>query len=187
AAALVLALRGGEAARRGVPALLAALWAWTGVAYHWVFFAAINPAARIAGVLFVVQAALLLWLGTWRGAIGFGRPRRAADMIVGLVLIGYAALLYPLLGRWAGHVWPAAPSFGVTPCPLTMVSFGLLLLARGRVPPALLAVPVLWSLVGGSAAVLLEVPQDWMLPVAGVAGTALLLRRRADALPKPAP
>jgi len=176
AVTLALALRGGRAAGRAVPALLAALWAFTGVAYHWAFFAPINPMARIAAVLFVAQAGLLLWLG-WRGAVAFGPPRPRRDVAIGLALVAYAAVLYPLLGELAGHGWPAGPSFGVTPCPLVIFTCGLLLLAQGRVPPALLVVPLLWSAIGGSAAVLLDVPQDWMLPVAGATAAVLLLRR----------
>jgi hypothetical protein len=58
--------------------------------------------------------------------------------------------------------------FGITPCPVTIFTLGMLLLAR----PMywwLLAIPVLWSLVGGSAAFLLGVPQDWVLLLSGVA------------------
>jgi hypothetical protein len=176
AAALWLAWHGGAMAGRVVPALLALLWGFTGVAYHGAFFAALNPAASLFAAGFVLQAGLLLWLGSWRGRLTFGPPRAQAG--IGLALMAYAALLYPLLGLLAGHRYPAAPVFGITPCPLTIFTCGVLLLARGRVPISLLVVPVAWSLIGGSAAILLGVPQDGMLPVAGLLTAGLLWRRR---------
>jgi hypothetical protein len=175
AAALALALRGGAVADRAVPAVLGGLWLWTGIAYHWLHFAPVNPAARLFALAFAAQGGLLVYLGSVRRRLLFGW-RAGTGAAVGLLLAGYAAVLYPLLGRLTGHIWPAAPTFGVTPCPLTIFTFGLLLFTRGRVPPVLLAIPALWSLVGGTAAVLLQVPQDWMLPVAGTLGTALLAR-----------
>jgi hypothetical protein len=37
-----------------------------------------------------------------------------------------------------------------------------------------LILPLLWSLIGGSAAILLAVPQDWALLVGGVVAVLLL-------------
>jgi len=45
------------------------------------------------------------------------------------------------------------------------------------VPIYVLIIPFLWSLVGLSAAVHLQVPQDYGLGIAGVLGTALILWR----------
>jgi len=68
--------------------------------------------------------------------------------------------------------------FGITPCPVTIFTLGLLLLAA-PMPRGLLAIPFLWSLVGGSAAFLLGVPQDWVLLIAGIAALWIAFRRRA--------
>ncbi|WP_230532404.1 DUF6064 family protein [Microvirga roseola] len=92
----------------------------------------------------------------------------------GLALIVYAEVLYPLLGVWFGHAHPNLPMFGVIPCPVTIFTFGCLLLTTKPGPWWMLVIPVLWSLVGGSAAFLLGVPQDWALLVSGLA-TVLLL------------
>lgn len=172
------ALRAPRHAASIVAGVLSVLWIWTGAAYHAIFFAAVNPAAPAFGLAFVAQGLMFAWAAGSRHALPFAAgPARPADRRLGLGLLAYAAVLYPLLGRLAGHAWPAVPSFGVTPCPLTIVTFGLLLLARGRVAPVLLVVPAAWSLIGGSAAILLAVPQDWPLPVAGLLGCAVLLRR----------
>jgi hypothetical protein len=58
--------------------------------------------------------------------------------------------------------------------PTTIFTLGVLLLARPRVAPWLVAIPFLWSLLGVSAAAQLGIREDLGLVVAGVLGTALL-------------
>lgn len=172
----IVAWRGRDGATRTVATTLAVLWAWTGVAYHWMHFASINPAGHAFGVAFVLQAALLLVVAlrpfAWGRAHGW---RQAA----GLAAIVYALLVYPLLGLALGHGWSAMPAFGVAPCPLTLFTLGVLLLAANA-PLWLFAIPLLWSAIGGSAAWLLGVPEDLGLWVVGALTATLLLwsRRR---------
>ena len=181
-ALLALLLRPSRAADRLIAAGLAVLWAWTGIVYHGLHFSRINPAALFFGALFVLQAAALCHAAL-RGGLHFGTSRTALAAL-GWALVGYAVLAYPLLGLWSGQRYPALPMFGITPCPLTIFTFGLLALARGRVAWWLLAIPLGWSLIGGSAAWLLSVPEDWLLPLSGLA--VLLLRRWRD-VPSVAP
>ena len=129
--AIALAWRDAPARGRAVSLILAALWAWTGLAYHLAFFSAINPAAPCA------------WEGGVRGRLRFDARRDGRSLVAG-ALLGYALVAYPLLGAWAGHRWPAAPSFGL-PCPTTICTIGLLGLARGAVPRLVLVGPVLWA------------------------------------------
>ncbi len=68
--------------------------------------------------------------------------------------------------------------FGITPCPLTLFTFGMLLLTRAPVPRWLLVIPLFWSLVAGSAAFLLGVIQDWPLLFGGLLIPLLLVRDR---------
>jgi len=181
AGVLVLVARPRGYAGRWISAVLALFWAWMGVVYHWAFFARINPAAFLFAALFLIQAGLFIREGVLRPGLSF----RAADVpdgsdasgAVGALLVGYALLAYPLVGHAAGHLFPAAPTFGL-PCPTTIFTFGVLLLADGSVPLRLLVIPVLWSLVGTAGAFALGVPEDYGLPVAAVAATALLVRRR---------
>ena len=176
ATALAMALRGRGRSSRLVVAILGAMWMWTGVAYHLLYFKAISPAALGFGAAFVLQGGIFAWMALRGPDLDFGRPRRTARFAFGLFLVLYAAVLYPLLGHVVGHAWPAVPSFGVTPCPVAIFTFGLLLLARGRVPFWAVVVPALWAAIGGQAAFLLDVPQDWMLLVGGLGATAVLLR-----------
>lgn len=184
AAALALAVRPRPGAGRIVAAVLAAFWLWTGIAYHLMHFAGVNFAAPAFAAGFVVQGALLAWTGAWRGRLAF---RVAADPAgwAGLGLAVFAMLAYPLLGWLAGRAWPEAAAFGVAPCPTTLFTLGVLLLARDRVPWHLLVLPLAWAVVGGSSAWLLEIPEDASLPAAGVlaAGLAVWKNRRAAARP----
>ncbi|HEY5550762.1 MAG TPA: DUF6064 family protein, partial [Opitutaceae bacterium] len=54
------------------------------------------------------------------------------------------------------------------PCPTTLFTAGVLLAVAAPVPRWLFVVPIAWSVVGGSAAVLLGMMPDLMLFVAGV-------------------
>ena len=175
-AMVALLLRPSRAADRFIGVGLAVLWAWTGVVYHGLYFSRVNPAALLFGALFVLQAAALCHAALLRGSLHFGASRTATG-VLGWALVGYALVAYPLLGLWSGQRWPALPMFGITPCPLTIFTFGLLALTRGRVPWWLLAIPLGWSLIGGSAAWLLSVPEDWPLPLSGLAVLPLLRRR----------
>lgn len=175
-AALLVALAARPSRRSGrwIAGLLAALWAWMGIVYHWAYFARINPAAYLFGGLFVLQALAFVAAGV-RGQLRF-RVRRDASAVAGAALIAYALVLYPLLGARAGHAFPNGPTFGL-PCPTTIFTLGLLLWTVGRVPPWLLAVPVAWSLLGSTAALRFGIAEDHALPVAGVVAAFLILRR----------
>lgn len=183
---LLRPLRFRQLGDRAIAAILALMWAWTGLAYHATYFSAINKAAWLFAALFVVQGVLLLRTGVVRARLRFESARGPARWL-GWALVGYAGIGYPLVGVWSGHAYPEMPVFGITPCPLTIFTFGLLVLARASAPYSLLVVPLLWSLVGGSAAFLLDVPQDWPLLASGVAAMAISLRpgRRAQTLAVP--
>lgn len=179
AIALLLLVREDERSDRTIAALLAAMWAWTGLAYHLAFFVAINRLAYAFSALFLLQAALLAHAAVFHHRIRFG-VRRNLRAFIGAAFVIYAAGLYPLIGIAAGHGYPALPMFGVTPCPVTIFTLGMLLLTRRPPPVFLFVVPVLWSLVGGSAAILLGVPQDWLLLASGAVAVVLDLASRRD-------
>lgn len=175
AAVLWLAVRGGSRAGHGVGALLAGAWIFVGAAYHLAFFSEVTPAAYVFGSGFLLEG-VLLGLAAWRDRLTF-RFTGSSRNLFGLALVAYAAVLYPVLGVAAGHGYPRTPMFGVTPCPTTIFTFGVLLLAEA-VPPSLLAIPFLWSLVGLSAAIQLGMKEDLGLVVAGLAATPWLLACR---------
>jgi hypothetical protein len=93
--------------------------------------------------------------------------------------MAYALVVHPLIGLFGPHPYPATPLFGVAPCPTVIFTLALLLLSNARW--RLVFIPLLWSAVGGSAAVLLAVPQDYGLILAGA--LLLILRLAQPAIP----
>lgn len=176
---MVLALlRPTRRGQRMVGVGLGLMWIWTGVAYHALFFAPINKAAHAFAALVIVQGLLFAHAALVRSELGFSRAKGPRAWL-GWALIGYSAFVYPLIGV-AGHGYPAMPMFGITPCPVTLFTFGALLLAQQPVPRRLLVIPLVWALVGGGAAFLLAVPQDWPLLASGLLVVPWLWRHRAD-------
>jgi len=171
---LVLAFGGSKLAAPIVSGILGFFWIWMGIFYHIVYFSVINPAAWIFGILFILQGLLFLF---------FARPAFRFILkpppVIGGCFILYAMAIYPFLGISFGHSYPKAPMFGVAPCPTTIFTFGILLWATTSVHTYLLVIPLLWSIVGMSAAVNLGVPQDYGLVVAGILGTVLILVQKA--------
>jgi hypothetical protein len=170
AVSVALLFRPSRTATRIVSATLAAMWLVNGIGYHWFFFRAINPAAVVFGAVFVLQAVLLLLLPLRRpdGRLEVQRDARSA---VGLLLILSAAVLHPIWGWLAGHIWPQMPACGVAPCPTTIFTIGALPMGPWGVVRWLLIVPGLCAGVGGSTALLLGIPQDYTL----LAALALLV------------
>jgi hypothetical protein len=147
-----------------------------GAVYHIRFFRPINPAAVAFGLLFLFQALLFLWYGLLRSDLRFQAPRSAAGLIGGSLIV-FAFVAYPLFARSFGHIYPAAPTFGL-PCPTTIATLGLLLWLVPPVPLPLVVVPLIWSAVGTSAAVRLGVREDFGLGLAGVLTLMVLLTTR---------
>lgn len=177
AAAMLLALWArGAGAQRLVFTGLGLMWVWTGIAYHALHFAPINPAAWGFAALFVLQGAGLLAEAAREAPapVAMARWRLAA----GLAWVCYAIVVYPLWGLAAGEPAASVPAFGITPCPLVLFTWGVLLLRPAPVARRLLAVPLLWSVVGGSAAWLLDMPQDRALPLAALVAMPALWPRR---------
>jgi len=174
--AVVWILRRRPSASLVASGTLGAMWLWTGAVYHFLFFARIDWLAYLFGLAFLAQGGLFAYYGLILRKLQFGLPRWW-DALFGLLLIFYAAILYPVIGMKTGHSYPAMPIFGVAPCPVTIFTFGMLLLTTAKFPRGLLWIPLGWSIIGGAAAILLDVAQDWALPAAGLLATARLIQR----------
>jgi intracellular septation protein A len=169
---------------RWISLTLALLWAWMAMAYHFAFFAAINPAAWLFGAVFLLCAGTLAWVGGVRQRLEFA-PRSDARGWLGMALVVFALLVYPALGWLLGHRYPRAPTFGL-PCPTTIYTIGVLMFVRGPVPRSVLAVPLAWAVVGSTAAFNLGVYQDLGLLVAGAVALAAATHRGAFGTGAPA-
>ncbi len=144
--------------------LLAALWIWSGVAYHWMHFARINPAAWAFGALFVAGA-VPLFLSGRSIEIDADRPLRIA---VGGAFVAYAILIYPAAAYLTGHVYPEVPTFGA-PCPLVIFTLGILIAAKPPIRVWAAAAPLLWALIGVMAPLKLGMTEDFGLTFAAIA------------------
>jgi hypothetical protein len=136
-----------------------------GIVYHFIYFAPVNPAARMFAAMFLVAAAFFAWAGVARGRLVFDGESRARR-VVGHALIAYALLVYPLLSLLLGRQFPGLPTFGL-PCPTTIFTIGMLVL------------PIVWAFIGGQAASTLGVYEDIALLAAGLAGVWLVFDRPA--------
>jgi hypothetical protein len=173
---LAFVSRDPERRSRTLSLFLAVLWLWNAVAYHALLFTRINPAAWLFAALFVVQAVLFsraAAAGRIEYFLSAGLRRR-----IGQGLVTYA-LAYPFLTIALGHSYPEMPTFGV-PCPTAILTIGVLIGARGHLPLTLAIVPIAWGFIGGSAAVLLAVPTDYVLLGAGILLMAVLVEQRVQ-------
>ena len=165
-----------ERRSRTLSLFLAVLWLWNAVAYHALFFTRINPAAWLFTAMFVVQAVLFMWTTAGKRIeyfLSIGWRRR-----IGQIVVAYA-LAYPFLTIALGHSYPETPTFGV-PCPTAILTIGLLIGARGQLPWTLATIPIVWSFIGGSAAVVLAVPTGYVLLGSGLLLTAILVVQRVQ-------
>ncbi len=129
-----------------------------------------------------MQALLIAWAGS-RGRLAFAW-RSDLRHGVGAFLVFYAIGLYPILGEFLGHEYPAAPSFGITPCPLTVYTLGLLLWAT-RLPVWITVIPVLWAFIGTIAAWHLGMAEDLGLIAAAALAVGLWTIHREPFRRKP--
>jgi hypothetical protein len=158
---------------RTISIALAFFWLWMGIVYHIIFFSTINKAAYIFGGLFILQGIMFAGCGLIRKKLSFEYTKSGINK-AGIILIIYALIIYPVLGQNLGHVYPYSPTFGL-PCPTTIFTFGILLFTNKKIPWHLLIIPLLWSIIGFTAALTLTIYEDIGLLIAGIVGFTLLI------------
>jgi hypothetical protein len=158
---------------------LALMWLWTGITYFWVYLATISKSGLFFAPFFVVESLLLFKVGVSGGKL---RQQNRLDWpsALGAGLISYAILIYPLIGILTGEQLGSLPMFGVTPSPLTLFTLGVFLMADRVFPRALWIIPLLWTIIGGTAAFLFRMPQDWILLASGVLAVTAIWKRLPD-------
>lgn len=154
---------------------LTIFWLWMGIVYHFKFFSKINNAAYIFGSLFLIQAILFAYFGLLKDKLVFNY-RNNFTGIVSIILFLYALIFYPLLGYQFGHIYPSTPTFGL-PCPTTIFTFGMIILLEDR-KKIIYIIPILWALIGFTAAIKLGIYQDVGLLIAGAISATILFFKR---------
>ena len=127
--------------------LLAIVWIFVGWSFLWNRYADINWAAAYVAPAFAVEGVLLLVCGPLLDGLTF--DRRGLAGCIGYFILAFAVAGQPLLAPLQGRGWASSEVFGIAPEPTAIATLGLLLLARGRLLPLLLPVPVLWCLLSG--------------------------------------
>ena len=163
-----------------IAGLLAACWLWVAVMFHVRRYATINWAARYFAVLFVAQAALLVWNGVLRRRLIFRRSAESAWLVPGLLLIGMA--MPSLVGRVTGRTWSQVELVGLTPDATAVATLGILLASSPRASRTLMVAPLCWCVIGGATSWALGSAEAWV-PIVAAAGalTAMVWRPRRRA------
>ncbi len=158
---------------RTINTVLAFFWLWMGLAYHIIFFSSINKVAYAFGILFIVQGILFIYYGSVKKRISF-RYQKSIFNFIGIIIIAYSLIFYPIIGHICGHQFPYSPTFGL-PCPTTIYTFGMLLFVNKKIPLPVIIIPFLWSIIGFSAAFSLSIYEDIGLLVSGILGLVLII------------
>jgi len=156
---LLLVARRPRSSARWLALLLAILWIFVGWSFLWSRYATINWAAAYVAPAFAVEGVLLLVAGTLLNGLAFDRCGVAGW--TGYFLFAFALAGQPLLAPLQGRGWASTEVFGIAPDPSAIATLGLLLLARGRLVPLLLPIPVLWCLLSGITLRTMGEPQAW--------------------------
>jgi hypothetical protein len=165
-----------------VNVMLAFLWFWIGLIYHFSFFTSINKAAWVFGFFNIIQGFIFLYSGIIKSRLTYTYKPDIYG-ITGLILISYALVIYPLIGFFSGHAYPYSPTFGL-PCPTTIFTFGILLFIDKRVSLWILAIPLVWSMLGTSAALNFGINEDVGLVISGVTTFGLIAYRNKKLFPR---
>lgn len=146
--------------------VLAILWLWMGIVYHIMFFSVINPASYFFGLLFIIQGVDFLFSSYHKNIYQFEFKWNVFG-ITGFFFIIFSLMLYPVINHLNSHIYPATPTFGL-PCPTTIFTFGILLLLSNKIPVRLFIIPVIWAVIGFSAAIQLNILADIGLLISAI-------------------
>lgn len=152
------------------------LWMWSGSVYHLIYFTEINKAAYLFGILFITQGALFFLESFGRNRIKLSIGRSPMHYL-GYFFIIYGLVVYPFIEFLVEGTIFKTISLGL-PCPTTILTFGVLMLTRGRIPGYLLIIPALWALIGVNAAFNFGVYQDVIMLVAALTALTSILASR---------
>jgi hypothetical protein len=166
---------------RWIAFILAISWIFVGWSFLWNRYATINWAVAYVAPAFVVEGFLLLILSLLDG-LAFGR--RGPAGWIGYLILGFALAGQPLLAPLQRRGWASSEVFGIAPDPTAIATLGLLLLARGKLLPVLLPIPVLWCLLSGMTLRTMGEPQAWAplaaLALAAAAWIWTIIRQRGS-------
>jgi hypothetical protein len=111
------------------------------------------------GVIFAIHGIILLYFGVVKDTISYNWTPDSRHYI-GLILVLYGLVLYPLVGIITGRVILEYPIFGIAPCPVTAFTIGILLMSDERPPLQLWIIPIFWGFMGAGPVLFYEIYAD---------------------------
>ncbi|MHA2164088.1 MAG: DUF6064 family protein [Candidatus Thorarchaeota archaeon] len=166
--AMLMAFRKSDYSNRVISLTLTFLWLWIGIVFGFLVFGpvpAVMAGIEIPGAwylfggIFVIHGIILLYFGVIKDAVSF-TWKPDTQHYIGLLLILYGLVLYPLVGILTGRVFPEYPVFGIAPCPVTLFTIGLLLWSDVKPSLAFFAIPIFWGFMGIAPVLFYEVFAD---------------------------
>lgn len=162
---------------------LGILWIWTGVVYHLIYFTAINKAAFLFGLIFILQGLLILFNVFGKNRLNFNFTSDIKGYS-GYFLILYGLIIYPIISYFTEGSVGKTIVMGL-PCPSTIFTLGFFILTINKFPKYLLIIPSIWAVIGVSAAINIGVFQDLMIIIAAITANILLLRNKKNPVSVP--
>lgn len=150
--------------------VLSFFWLWMGIVYHIMYFSAVNPVAIAFGAMFIIQGFIFGYFGIFKHQLQYRRDKTFSGLM-GTILVVCGLVIYPILSFSLGHTYPKMPTFGL-PCPTTIFTFGILLFSVYRLSWYIYLIPLLWSVIGVSAAIALSITEDFALGITAVIALA---------------
>lgn len=176
-AAVAVAIRPIGRSSQLIAGFLAVYYAWLGIVFFAINYSSISDHALAQGAMFVLGGVLFLVAGVIRQDLRFHARWDLAGVTGGAMML-YALAVYPVIGNVTGHFFPAAPLFGLAPCPSVIFTAGLLLWTRPPMPIYVLVVPLVWLMAQTPTdALAFGVVGDVARPFVGVLATGLLAWR----------
>ena len=144
--AIILVIKKTQFSNRVISLILTLYWFWNGIIFSMIYWSSSFKYAYIFGVLLIIQGAIFL-ISYIKQNISFSY-RSDFYSTIGIILILYSMIGYPIIGLFIGHVYPHFFPFGLVPCPTTIFTLGLLLWTERMLPKYIIIIPALWSLSG---------------------------------------
>ena len=154
--ALLMVFRKSEHSNRIISLTLTFLWLWIGIVFGVLVF---GPTPMfiagteypgvwyLFGSIFTIHGIILLYFGVIKDTASF-TWKPSYRHYIGLIIILFGLILYPLVGVFTGRVFPEYPVFGIAPCPVTLFTIGLLLWSDVKPSLQLMIIPLFWSFMG---------------------------------------
>ncbi|MEO9876596.1 MAG: DUF6064 family protein [Anderseniella sp.] len=167
-------LRPSDTKCRLVWGLLGLLWIWTGWYFFHVQYTVINWAAAYVAPVFWVQGLLFVLFAVAPRSPDI-RFTRTATGRAAIVLYLFAVVGYPVATLALGRPLNSVEFVGISPDPGIVATLAILALSRGGFIWLAWIVPILWCVLTGLTLWMLDSPEFFIAPLAGVVAVAAVV------------